>query len=110
MLQKLYRLSLRLRGYRPEWRHPLEVHKPRPGRDPEQIKRRVHRQALLQAHIAYHRERLDDTEQLKAEGRALAAELEMVRLQEREAERRLDSVIEACWLAVDAAFYRAGLA
>lgn len=108
----LHRFFLQVRGYRPEWsdrQHPLSIHKPRPGRTPIDIQRREHRQAILQHHIAYHRDRLHPLEPLKREGRELAAELEMVRLKEREAERLLNSVIEECFLAVDRVMYQAGL-
>ena len=106
MLQKLYRLCLRLRGYRPEWRHPLEVHKPRPGRDPEEIKRRIHKQAILQQHIHRHAE-------VERQRRALKMPVPEKHRDYRAGSmdplRRLESEIEECFLAVDRVFYRAGL-
>lgn len=113
MLSKLYRGWLHLRGYRwqPPFRHPLEVHKPRPGRDPEQIKRRILRQARLQAHIDYHREVIQNPakQKLEREGRELAAQLAELQLKQSHAEHELNTVIEDCWLAVDRVFYAAGL-
>lgn len=108
----LHRFFLQVRGYRPEWsdrQHPLSTHKPRAGRDPVEIRRRQHRQAILQAHVHLHRDRIHPIEPLKREGRELASELEMIRMKEREAERRLNSVVEQIALLVDRRLYQAGL-
>lgn len=108
MLSKLYRCWLTAAGYRPEWserQHPLSTHKPRPGRTPIDIQRREHRQAILQAHVHLHRDRLHPLEPLKREGRELACALEEIRLRERHAEDKLNSVISEL---VDLVEYRLG--
>lgn len=112
MLTKAYQIFLTLTGHKPEWtdrRHPLSRAKVHYGRDPEQIKRRIHKQAVIQQHIEAYRERLDNTNELQREGRELAATLAAMQMKQHEAERRLDSTIEQIALLVDRRLYEAGL-
>ncbi len=92
MLRKAY---LRLRGYKIHvpFTHPLQDRAHRlQGR----------RRAYLDAQIAKYREHFHAK-------RAVVQPKPDYRVGSMDVEKRLNRTIEGCWLAVDRAFYRAGL-
>ena len=103
------RLLLRLLGYKELKPHPL--YRPsEPCLTPQDIARRVHKHAVLQARIDHFAEHFRSKNAATATVVAKPVEEKPdYRVGSEDAERRVEGFIQEAELAVDAAFYRAGL-
>ena len=101
MIRKFY---LRLMGYKPEY--PATE----PCLTPQDIARRKHKHAVLQARIDHFAEHFRSKNAATATaGGAFVEENPDHRVGSEDAERRVEGFIQEAELAVDRAFYRAGL-